>query len=197
LDTDALSKHAELFTRMSQNAGFHSFEMIGNCYQGLALTMQGHAHEGLRLIRRGLERREAVGAWCYHSDIWGGMAEAQAMTGHVEEGLATLTEALTLAEETGERYFEAELYRIQSELHLRRDDELAAEDSLHKSIEVARRQKAKLWELRATTNLARLWARQGRSVEARARLQGVYDWFDEGFDTPELLAAKCFLKDLS
>ena len=68
--------------------------------------------------------------------------------------------------------------------------------ALERSIALAHKQKAKLSELRATVELARLWQSQGRSADARARLQPVYAWFTEGFHTPDLRAAKTLLDAL-
>ena len=96
-----------------------------------------------------------------------------------------------------ERYWEAEHHRRRAKLLLMQGDEAAAEVSLLKAIEVARKQKAKSWELRAATNLARLWETQGKTDEAFALLAPVYDWFTEGFDTPDLIAAKKLLEELS
>jgi predicted ATPase len=83
-------------------------------------------------------------------------------------------------------------------------DESAAEASLHRAescfqhaIEVARRQQAKSWELRATTSLARLWQAQGKTDEAHQILAGIYNWFTEGFDTADLLEARTLLEELS
>jgi predicted ATPase len=76
-------------------------------------------------------------------------------------------------------------------------DEVGAEASLRKAIEVARRQKAKSWELRAATGLARLWQTEGRTDEAYELLAPIYDWFTEGFDTPDLTAAQALLEELS
>ena len=73
----------------------------------------------------------------------------------------------------------------------------AAEASFHKAIEVARRQSARSWELRAMTGLARLWQDQGKIEEACDLLADIYDWFTEGFDTPDLLEAKQLLDQLS
>jgi predicted ATPase len=58
-------------------------------------------------------------------------------------------------------------------------------------------QGAKLWELRAASSLARLWSEQGRRAEAYDLLAPVYDWFTEGFDTPDLKDAKALLEDLA
>ena len=72
-----------------------------------------------------------------------------------------------------------------------------AENSFRTSIEIARRQSAKSLELRATTCLARLLARQDRRDEARVILSEIYNWFTEGFDTADLKDAKALLEELS
>ena len=58
-------------------------------------------------------------------------------------------------------------------------------------------QRAKSWELRAATSLARLWQQQGKRAAARDLLAPVYDWFTEGFDTADLKDAKALLDELS
>ena len=72
-----------------------------------------------------------------------------------------------------------------------------AEEGFHKAIEIARRQQAKSWELRAATSLARLWQQQGKKKEARQMLAEIYGWFTEGFDTADLEDAKALLEELS
>ena len=103
-----------------------------------------------------------------------------------------------LMEKTGERYYEAELYRLKGELMLTRGgDGAEAEACFHRAIDVARRQQAKSWELRATVSLSRLWQNQGKVEEARQMLQEIYDWFTEGFDTKDLQEARTLLEELS
>ena len=72
--------------------------------------------------------------------------------------------------------------------------EKEAEACFLKAIEIAKRQQAKSWELRAATSLARLWQRQGRPAEAHQTLSEIYNWFTEGFDTPDLQEAKALLE---
>ena len=67
-----------------------------------------------------------------------------------------------------------------------------AETSLKKALDVARQQKAKFWELRAALDLANLWRKQGRVEDSRQLVREIYSWFTEGFDIPELKAAKDF-----
>jgi len=71
------------------------------------------------------------------------------------------------------------------------------EASIRQALELARKQQAKSWELRAATSLAQLWGEQGRRAEARELLAPVYGWFTEGFDTADLKEAKALLDGLA
>ena len=72
-----------------------------------------------------------------------------------------------------------------------------AEACFRQAIDIARRQQAKLWELRAATSLAQLWQQQGQKMEAYKLLSYIYTWFTEGFDTQDLQDAKVLLEELS
>jgi len=104
-----------------------------------------------------------------------------------------------MADRTGERWFEAELHRLQGEWLVahRREEQQRAEASFHRAVDVARRQNAKMFGLRASTGLARLWRDQGKRTEARDLLAPIYGWFAEGFDTPDLKEAKALLEELA
>jgi len=119
------------------------------------------------------------------------------MAHRFHEGLAHLTQALDFAE-TGDQACLARLHHLRAEClqHLHGRDEKAVEASLRQDIAVARRQQAKGWELPAATSLARLWFDRGRRSEAYELLAPVYSWFTEGFDTPDLQAAKALLDAL-
>jgi len=105
---------------------------------------------------------------------------------------------------TGERYYEAELYRLKGELTLAQSRvqglassvQKEAEECFQKAIEVARKQQAKSLELRAVMSLSRLWQQQSKKEEARQMLAEVYGWFTEGFDTADLQEAKALLAEL-
>ena len=116
-----------------------------------------------------------------------------------EEGLTLLTEALAVTNDTGERRWEAELHRLKGELLLAGSAEHAteAETCFHQALDVARRQQAKSWELRAAVSLARLWQQQGKRTEARVLLAPIYGWFTEGFDTADLREARALLEALT
>ena len=119
--------------------------------------------------------------------------------GQPEAGLAALSEALALVEKTGERYYEAELHRLKGELLLQHaaPEVSHAEACFQQALDVARRQQAKSWELRAATSLSRLWQQQGKRAEAHALLAPIYGWFTEGFDTADLQEAKALLEALT
>ena len=109
-----------------------------------------------------------------------------------------LRRAQDLIDQTGERHWAADLFRLRGELLLLDTppaiDE--AEASLSQAIEVARRQSAKWWELGATMRLARLLRDTNRRDEAHAMLTEIYNWFTEGFDTADLKDAKALLDEL-
>ncbi len=98
---------------------------------------------------------------------------------------------------TREEYYEAELYRLKGALLLALTcpQEASAEVAFMKSLEVARRQSAKSWELRTAMSLYRLKRKQGNPESACETLESVYGWFTEGFDTPDLKDAKTLLTE--
>jgi predicted ATPase len=95
-------------------------------------------------------------------------------------------------------FYETEIHRLKGELLLRQNDSNAteAQSCYERAIEIARRQNGKSLELRATTSLARLLAKEGKADEARAMLADIYGWFTEGFDTADLKGAKALLDEL-
>jgi predicted ATPase len=124
------------------------------------------------------------------------LADAYRMARQPKAGLAHLAEAEKVIQESQERSTEPEMHRLRGELLTNEGDRALAESCFRKAIGLARRQSAKLWELRAATSLARLWRDQGKPTEARDLLAPVYGWFTEGFDTPVLKDAKALLDDL-
>ena len=127
------------------------------------------------------------------------LAEACAKGGQAEEGLSVLAEALATVHKTGERFYEAELYRLKGELLLAQSTHQTteAETCFHQALDIARHQQAKSLELRAAMSLSRLWQRQGKRAAARQLLAEIYGWFTEGFDTADLQEAKVLLEALS
>jgi predicted ATPase len=127
------------------------------------------------------------------------LAEAYGQAGQPETGLQVVAEALTLVAATEERWWEAEVSRLKGELLLQLliPDVHQAEACFQQALNVARGQQAKALELRAAISLSRLWRQQGQREAARHLLAPVYDWFTEGFDTPDLREAKALVEELA
>jgi len=125
------------------------------------------------------------------------LAAACEIAGQIQESLALVDEALQIVGWTGERWFAAELNRHKGQLLLQQGHAEAAEELYREALSIAREQEAKLWELRAAASLARLRRDQSRHAEGRDLLAPVYDWFTEGFDTPDLKEAKALLDELA
>jgi predicted ATPase len=128
------------------------------------------------------------------------LAQACAGAGQVEEALSILAESQAALEETGERWWQAEIYRLKGELLLRHStstpEESHAEECFRLALETAREQGAKSLELRAMTSLSRIRQKKGKRAEARHMLAKVYSWFTEGFDTPDLRHANALIEQL-
>ena len=120
------------------------------------------------------------------------VGETYGIIGETEEGLATVNETLARVQTTGERFYEAELYRIKGELLLAHDaaDEKQAEGCFQNALKVARGHSAKSLELRAAMSLSRLWQKQDKKDDARKLLGDIYGWFTEGFETADFESRK-------
>ena len=127
------------------------------------------------------------------------LAEGLQKVGRRDEALGALELGVARAEQQGQHYCDAELYRLRAEILLDMDGNAVdeAETLFNQSLEIARRQEARTFELRAATSLARLWQRQGKRDAARALLAPLYAWFTEGFDTRDLRNAKALLDELA
>jgi predicted ATPase len=127
------------------------------------------------------------------------LGEGYGVLGQAAEGLRLLAEALATVNQHGERFYEAELYRLKGELLLTGSVEPHAEAlaCYHQALAIARDQRAKSLVLRAALSLSRLWQRQGKRANARQLLAKICDWFTEGFDTADLQEAAVLLEELS
>jgi class 3 adenylate cyclase/predicted ATPase len=182
---------------LSEKHGFPFWQAVAIPLRGWVQVMQGQVKKGIEIIHRGLDdsRERGVELFrAYHLTI---LADAYRVAGSVEDGLKTVDEALAATDETEVRYCESELHRIRGELlQTRGAPEPEVGSCFQRALEIARLQRARSMELRSTVSLCRLWGKQGRKDEARRRLSEAYDWFTEGFDTPDLREAKALLEEL-
>jgi class 3 adenylate cyclase/predicted ATPase len=178
----------------------HSFYLgHGTVLHGWARAAQGQVEEGIAEIDQGIATFRATGALTWIPYFLGLLAEAYGRVKRTDDALGWVAEALALADKTEQHCWQAELNRIKGELllALASDHHAEAERCFSQALEFARAQQAKSWELRAATNLGRLWQQQGKVEEAHKMLSGIYDWFTEGFDTADLKDAKDLLEDLA
>jgi len=194
--TRELSETDLVFSRKQVIPFFTAHAMV---LRGWALVIQGRGEEGVVELGAGLAAYRATGSELELPHWLGLMVEACCSTGRIEEGLHAVAEALGISERTGIVYYEAELHRLKGELRLHAEpaDPLAADICFRRAMEIARKQQAKSWELRAAMSMARLWRDQGKRDNARELLAPVYGWFTEGFGTLDLREAKALLEELA
>jgi predicted ATPase len=189
-------RYVEEAVTLSSEHGFPHWLAWGYLHHGWSLVAREQAEKGLTLLEKGLSLLRATGSVVHTPLALLSLAEAYAKIGRSVDGLNCLAEAAQIIETTEERPYEAELYRVRGDLLNAIGDGAAAEQNYQQAMAVAQRQSAKLFELQAATNLARLWRDQGKHTEARDLLAPIYGWFTEGFDTPVLQDAKALLDEL-
>jgi predicted ATPase len=197
-EIDAAHEQAEALIALATEQGFALFRAIGGILRAGTRTALGQWEEQIDQIRQDLAAVRKTGSALWEPYFLALLADVYAHEGHVEAGLAAVAEALAAAQATGERWGEAELYRLRGSLLLQQTGtpQAQVETWLQRALDVARRQEAKSLELRATMSLSRLWHQQGKRQEAHHLLAAVYAWFTEGFDTADLREAKALLEEL-
>ncbi len=198
-DWPSARARAEEAIAIANEHGFAYILAVGPILLGWALICQGQAAEGARQVRRGVDAYRAIGANIQLPHFLVPLAEAARALGRPEDGLEVLADAMARVENTGERYFEAELHRLKGELLLDSSprDHGPAEVAFGKALAVARAQQARSLELRVATSFARLRQAQGKTAQARDLLAPIHGWFVEGIDTPDLKDATALLDELS
>ena len=196
-DVAELAPSIERSSMVARELGLVLYSAVATIHRGYMISCRGAPEQGIGLMKEGMEAYAATDAviWSgYHRAL---LAEAYQQVGRLTEARQLLVEAQDWAERSGERWYDAELTRRLGEVDRQGGDTAAAETRFKQALAIARRQRAKLWELHAATSLARLWHDQHRSAEARAVLAPVYGWFKEGLETSSLRCAKAVLDELS
>jgi len=209
-EPDAVREASDVATEESAEHGFETVLGAGAIHRGWLLSAGGEGDEAVAQIRSGYDAYRETGAGVGAPTFLGFLAAACATCGRVEEGLAAVAEARAVADSTGSHYWDAELSRLRGTLLLsgssatRRPSvrrasappqhEAEAESCFTSALATARRQGARMLELRAAVDVARLWRDRGRATEAHALLSDVYGGFAEGFETADLTEARRLLE---
>jgi class 3 adenylate cyclase/predicted ATPase len=193
--SDDTKSYAGVVTSLCSEHAFPFWAAGGQIFGGWAAINQGEVDAGVDKLVCGLAAWRTTGARLWLPIFLALEAEGHLKAGRDQAALHSIEQALATSDETGERWAIAEILRVKANLLLTtgRGKAEEVEEALIESLEIARQQQAKSWELRSATSLARLWRDQGKPQQARELLAPVYGWFTEGFDTRDLKDAKALL----
>jgi predicted ATPase len=192
-------ERGEAAVEVAREHGISVYYATAVFVDGWAAAGSGRIEEAIASIREGLATRQSAGRSVEDPHELGYYIDLLARTGQADEGMTVLANAVAACSDAGTTYWDAELHRQKGVLLLSLADGNGAEAEacFKQAIEIARGQSAKLFELRAATELARLWQGWDKRAGARDLLAPVYGWFTEGFDTADLKDAKALLDDLT
>ena len=203
-DVQATHEQAAEVRALSTEQGYPHWLAMGGILGGWALTERGQVEAGTEQMLSSIVAYRAIGSETVVPYQLRLLAQVYEKVGKTEEGLRMINDGLTVLQKGAQGMWEAEVYQLKGELILQAAEhgqasptEQDAEDCFRTALEVACHRSAKSMELRAAMSLARLWQRQDKTVEARALLAPVYNWFTEGFDTADLKDAKGLLEELA
>jgi predicted ATPase len=192
-------EHLDASMALARKYSLASYLNAADLMHGLVRVEKGEIEAGIRQSEAALETLKSVPSRRFHLPIRIGIVGlAKAGGGDRDGALALFDSALEAAATTGERWYEAELLRFKADMLVARSKQRSdeAEHCLKTAIALAQQQKAKFWELRASTSLSRLWADQGRRTEAHDMLAPVVEWFKEQPGSVDLKHATILLSDL-
>jgi predicted ATPase len=192
-----MQTYGQKLLALAEKYEFAMYRWVGDLHVTAASTVLGEANGSIPLLHQSIEALKAHGVLMITSYYLSMLAEACGHLGRFAEGIAALDEALALAAELGEHFWTAETYRLRGDMLAAQGALQEAEIAYQQAIDVARGQQARSLELRATMSLCRLWQAQGKCRAAIDLLSPVYEWFTEGFDTPDLKEAHALLAALT
>lgn len=189
---DALAHEA---IALCEKEGFPMHLLLGRIVRGWVVSVRGRSEEGARLITDGLSEYE--GYKCFGTIFLGLLTETFLRAEDYGLAQATVEQALEQVHSTEERFWEAELHRLHAEMLIASNGPTEqVTRSFDQALRVSNAQGARSLELRAATGLARWWFEGGEIRQAQQLLPSIYETFTEGFDTPDLEAARAVLDKL-
>ncbi len=199
-DLTAAESNAAMLLEHSARRGLDTWNALARGFQGTILIQRGDVTTGLRLLRTARDELRETGFTERNQALLTRLAEGFGRAGQAAQGLMTVEEALTRSEHDEEHWYSAEQLRIKGELLMLQGAPgaaVASKDHFQRALDLACRQGALSWALRAAMSLARLWRDQQHVAEARELLARVYGRFAEGFATSDLQDAKSLLEKLA
>jgi len=192
---DKAIAHGDRCFRIASDQAFAFWVAAGIGCRGVGLKHLGRFDEAIDALQTAIEQLKTTGAVILFPKFHGHLADALRQTGQRDAAIKQLEEAFA-AQCTGENYMHAELLRIRGDLAFDRGELDQAETAYREALAVAVRQGAKMYELRTMRHLCRVWQQRGQIAEIHQHLEPLCNWFTEGFDMPDLKAAKALLADL-
>ncbi len=195
-DDAAAEKAAEESVELAKAQGFPYFLAVSSIFQGWAMARKGQVEEGIARIEKILEGLRAAGSELFRPFFMSLLAEAYGLALRPGDGLEAIEEALEDLDRRGGGWWEPEIYRQRGELYLAMPtpDRERAENAFLKALHTARFRKERALELRASMSLVELWRDdEDRYTKAHATLKALYESYDEGFETADLIEAKRLL----
>jgi tetratricopeptide (TPR) repeat protein len=198
-DLESADANTEVLISHAESQGMGPYLALGRGYKGALAIRRGDARAGVENLQRCLETLHAARYELLTTTFNISLAQGFSELGRFAEGIALIDQTIGSVESGGDLCYMPELLRVKGSLLLsmphRRIDE--AETCFTQSLELSRRQGARAWELRTSTDLAALWAERGQFERARELLQPILAQFAEGSDTADVKAAKSLLPTLS
>jgi predicted ATPase/DNA-binding SARP family transcriptional activator len=205
LQIDEVRKASNLCIGLSEEHGFMYFVAFSLCMGSWAAMKQSLNKESIGQLHKGMALFKASGAEMGLPQQLAMLAEGCSLTGDDKQALDLLDEALKVIQRNNEYCFEPEILRLKGEItnKLVRDNVVGSKKFLEvdncfkQAIAIAQKQGAKMWELRSTVSLARLWQQQGEIKKSHKKLTRIYNSFTEGLNSRDLLDAQALLESLS
>jgi predicted ATPase/DNA-binding winged helix-turn-helix (wHTH) protein len=196
-DLDTAQRHGEMLLDHAGRHGLRLWETWARCFLGVVTVRRGEVTAGIASLRAEIERAGDALRLPRFLFLLGELSACLGEAGDAAHGLVTVDQVIARCEDSGERWYLAEAWRIKGELvFLRGDSDGEAQEHFRRSLALAREQRARAWELRAAIGQARLWRDRERRATVRDDLVAVHGTFTEGFATADVRAAHALLQDL-
>lgn len=194
------SNHAQSCIALSEEYGLSMFSNEAKLFLGATMIENGKVEEGFQMVQTSLKgrlERNLLSGIHMHMSV---LIDQYLKTAKLAEGLKAANKAIALSKQSDDQLFLSELYRLKGELLLAKKGEASlgeVEDCFNKSIKIAREQESRSFELRSAMSMAKVWKSQGKVAEGLELVSSIYNWFQEGFETRDLMEAKHLIETLS